>query len=50
MPDPYEALIFQTYTKAEIQEIQILMTEWDAATRASAPELGREKSRDGSGS
>jgi hypothetical protein len=24
MPDPYEALIFQTYTEAEIQEIQAL--------------------------
>jgi hypothetical protein len=35
MTDPYEALIFQTYTEAEIQEIQTLMTEWDAATYTS---------------
>jgi hypothetical protein len=35
MTDPYEALIFQTYTEAEIQEIQILVTEWDAATYTS---------------
>jgi hypothetical protein len=35
MTDPYEALLFQTYTEAEIQEIETLMTEWDAATYSS---------------
>jgi hypothetical protein len=35
MTDPYESLIFQTYTEAEIQEMQTLMAEWDAATYTS---------------
>jgi hypothetical protein len=35
MTDPYESLLFQTYTEAEIQEIQTLMTEWNAATYSS---------------
>jgi hypothetical protein len=35
MTDPYELLLFQDYTEAEIVEIQTLMTEWDRATYAS---------------
>ncbi len=32
MSDPYESLLFQNYTEAEIREILSLMTEWDLAT------------------
>jgi hypothetical protein len=32
MTDPYESLLFQNYTEAEIREMLSLMTEWDLAT------------------
>jgi hypothetical protein len=35
MTDPYESLLFQNYTEAEIREILALMTEWDLATYTS---------------
>jgi hypothetical protein len=35
MADPYETLLFQNYTEAEIQEIRDLMDEWAAASYTS---------------